>query len=127
MAQVVTFDYFRLRCPMQTQASDIPILLEETRHGDPRVRQTAVRHLCPCHVKRNNHEVWDRMLSMASDPDVKVRRWVLHVLTDGSPRSRKAEVLQILEKMRDDPDTKVRRRARQILASYRRAGVLNIS
>jgi len=67
------------------------------------------------------------MLAMASDPDVKVRKWVLHILTDGSPRAREAEVLQILGKMQNDPDTQVRRRARHILATYRRTGVLNIS
>jgi hypothetical protein len=67
------------------------------------------------------------MLAMAADPDVKVRRWVLHVLTDGSPRSREVDVIQILGKMREDPDLKVRRRARQILAHYRRTGALNIS
>jgi hypothetical protein len=112
---------------MQTQASDIVIYLGETRHGDPRVRRSAVTHLCPCHVKRNRAEVWDRLLSMASDPDVKVRRWVLHVLTDGSPRSRELDVVQVLGKMCDDPDPKLRRHARQILAHYRRTGNLNIS
>jgi hypothetical protein len=112
---------------MQTQASDVAVFLEETYHGDPRVRRLAVTHLCPCHVKRNHGEVWDRMLSMASDPDVKVRRWVLHVLTDGSPRSREAEIVQVLGKMRDDPDRKLRRRARQILAHHHRVGGLNIS
>ena len=112
---------------MSTHSSDLAFFLEETHHGDPRVRRSAVTHLCPCHVKRNHGEVWDRMLSMASDPDIKVRRWVLHVLTDGSPRSREAEVVQVLGKMRDDSDLKLRRRARKILDHHRRTGGLNIS
>lgn len=112
---------------MQTYASEIPTFLEETHHDNPRIRGSAVTHLCPCHVKRNHDDVWDRMLSMASDPDVKVRGWVLHVLTDGSPRSREADVVQVLGKMVDDPDPKLRRRARKILAHHRRTGDLNIS
>jgi hypothetical protein len=112
---------------MQGQADNVAVLLEQTGHGDPRIRQAAVRDLCPCHLKRNHHDVWDRLLVLASDPDVKVRRWVLHVLTDGSPRSREAAVAQVVEKMCDDPDMKVRRRARRIRSSYRRTGDLNIS
>ena len=64
---------------------------------------------------------------MAADADPKVRNWVLHVLTDGSPRSRQEEVVQVLEQMHDDPDLKLRRKARKILAHYRRTGDLNVS
>jgi hypothetical protein len=64
---------------------------------------------------------------MAADPDPKVRNGVLHVLTDGSPRSRQPEVVQVLNRLHDDPDPKLRRKARHILAHYRRTGSLNIS
>ena len=112
---------------METRASDIGVFLEETHDRDPRVRRTAVTHLCPCHVKHNHDQVWDRMVAMAADPDPNVRNWVLHVLTDGSPRSRQPEVVQALACLRDDADPKLRRKARHILAHYRRTGDLNIS
>jgi hypothetical protein len=67
------------------------------------------------------------MVSMTVDADPKVRNWVLHVLTDGSPRSRQQEVVQVLEQLHDDPDPKLRRKARKILAQYRRTGDLNVS
>ena len=112
---------------METRAREIDVFLEKTHDPDPQVRRTAVTHLCPCHVKRNHEQVWDRMVAMAKDADANVRNWVLHVLTDGSPRSRQAEVAQVLSQMHDDPDLKVRRKARKILAHYRRTGVLNVS
>ena len=112
---------------METRASEIGSFLEKTHDHDPRVRRAAVTHLCPCHVKRNHELVWDRMVEMAADSDPKVRNWVLHVLTDGSPRTRQDEVVQVLTRLHDDPDQKVRRKARKILAHYRRTGDLNIS
>ena len=112
---------------METRADEINGLLLQTRDCEPRVRLRAVVHLCPCHVKRNNEQVWERFLSMAGDSDPKVRRAVLHGLTDGSPRSLKPKVVQVLEGMHGDPDQKVRRKARQILAHYRPTGELNIS
>jgi len=112
---------------METRASDVGIFLDQTYDRDPRVRRSAVTHLCPCHVKRNHEPVWDRMVAMATDADPKVRNWVLHVLTDGSPRSRQQEVVQVLEQLHDDPDPKLRRKARKILAHYRRTGDLNVS
>jgi hypothetical protein len=112
---------------METRADDIGNLLEKTRDLDPRTRRTAIVRLCPCHVKRNHDEVWDRLVAMAADADPKVRHWVLHVLTDGSPRARETEILGVLERLRDDSDLKLRRKARKILAHYRRTGDLNIS
>ncbi|HEY8745196.1 MAG TPA: hypothetical protein VIU62_19070, partial [Chloroflexota bacterium] len=66
-------------------------------------------------------------VALANDSDPKVRNWVLHVLTDGSPRSQQAEVVQVLHHLYDDPDLKLRRKARKILAAYRRTGNLNVS
>jgi hypothetical protein len=112
---------------LETRASEIPVLLEGTYDDDPRVRWQALRHLCPCHVKRNDEQVWNRAVTMATDPDPKVRDVVLHLLTDGSPRSREAEVVRVLEQMHHDPFPKLRRKARKILAHYRRTGEWNIS
>jgi HEAT repeat protein len=112
---------------METRADEIGLLLEQTRDRDPRVRLRAVVRLCPCHVKRNHNQIWDRLIAMATDEDPKIRGAVLHGLTDGSPRPLELEIVSVLERMHGDSDPKVRRRARQILAHYRRIGVLNIS
>jgi hypothetical protein len=116
-----------LRVPVQVVGDDIPMWLARTYDADARVRRDAVMHLCPCHLKHNVTAVWDRLVAMGADPDRDVRNWVLHVLTDGSPRARAAEVAQVLERLAHDRDPKLRRKARRILAHYRRAGTLNIS
>ena len=112
---------------MQTRPDEIGGLLQLTRASDPRTRTHAVVHLCPCHVRRNDDRVWDRVLTMAEDRDAKVRNAALHVLTDGSPRSRESQVVGVLERMYHEPDAKLRRKARHILTQYRRTGDLNIS
>jgi hypothetical protein len=85
-----------------------------------------VRQLCPCHLKRNDAQVWDRLIAMATDDDPKVRSTVLHVLCDGSPRSREQEVIAALPRMQRDNDEGLRRRARKVLAQYRRTGTVNV-
>jgi HEAT repeat protein len=100
--------------------------LELTRHPDPRVRRRALRELCPCDLKANRPAVWDRVIEMAGDPDARVRSAVLHSLCDGSPRERETEVVAALERLAGDADRGLRRRARQVLASYRRTGRVNV-
>ena len=112
---------------METPANAVDGFLTMTHDPDPRVRRQAVTHLCPCHVKRNHEPVWERMVAMATDTAPGVRNWVLHVLTDGSPRSQQAEVVRVLHCLHDDPDLRLRRKARKILAAYRRTGKLNVS
>ena len=63
---------------------------------------------------------------MGSDADLAVRRSVVHVLCDGSPREREAEVVQALEGMYQDPDRKLRRQIRGLLAHYKRTGKINV-
>ena len=99
---------------------------ELTRDRDPRKRKWAVRQLCPCHLKRNDAQVWDRLIAMASDDDPHVRSTVLHVLCDGSPRSREQAVIAALQQMQHDTDVGLRRRARKVLAQYRRTGTVNV-
>jgi hypothetical protein len=55
-------------------------LLDASRSADPEVRRTAVRELCPCEVKTNDPDVWDRILEMRNDPDPKLRRNVRKTL-----------------------------------------------
>jgi hypothetical protein len=101
-------------------------VLELTRDRDPRRRTWAVRQLCPCHLKRNDAPAWDRLIARATDDDPHVRGTVLHVLCDGSPRSREQEAIAVLQRMQHDTDVGLRRRARKVLAQYRRTGTLNV-
>jgi hypothetical protein len=80
----------------------------------------------PCHVKRNDSRVWDRVLDLVDDPAVEVRRWVFHLLGDGSPRERECQIVAAMERFTRDPNRKLQRRARQVLAKYRRGGTINV-
>ncbi|MEE9253610.1 MAG: HEAT repeat domain-containing protein, partial [Pseudomonadales bacterium] len=68
-------------------------ILDQTRDADPRVRARAVGELCPCELKVNEADVWDRILEMCTDPDAKVRSLVFHVLCDGSPGEREQQIV----------------------------------
>jgi hypothetical protein len=98
--------------------------LELTHDDDPRVRQVAVRNLCPCHIQGDVTEVWDRLFEMSSDPDSGVRGDVLHTVFDGTPRHMRERALGLLETFRNDPDRRHRRGAVDRLALYRRTGYL---
>ncbi len=106
--------------------SKIDALLVRTRDSNPNVRRTAVRELCPCEVRADKPEVWDRILELATDPDVGVRRLAFHSMIDGSPHSRETEIVEAIELLRDDPSPKLRRQARKLLATYRRTGRINL-
>lgn len=110
----------------RVRADEISPLIELTHHADPGVRKQAVHELCPCSVRANNEQVWDRLLTMVMDEDPKVRGQVLHTLADGSPREREQDVVHALERMQHDPDPRLRRRVRHLLAHYRRGGRINI-
>jgi len=100
--------------------------LIHSHDADPKVRRVAAKAMCPCHVKANVPEVWDRLIEMASDADVGVRLDVVHALADGSPRERADQIAGVLERMYNDPDPKVRKRVRRVVTSYRRTGNLNV-
>jgi hypothetical protein len=51
---------------------------------------------------------------------------VFHLLGDGSPREREAQVVAAFERFTRDPDRKLQRRARQVLAKYRQDGTINV-
>lgn len=69
---------------METRSSEIDALLEQTRSPDPLVRLQAVVRLCPCHVKRTHEQVWNRLITMATDRHPKVRGAV-HAGAAGGP------------------------------------------
>ena len=113
--------------PLQcTPRAEIDGLLEQTHSADGAERAAAVKALCPCHVKRNESRVWDRILVLAEDPSAKVRSHAFHLLADGSPREREAEVVKAIERLQADPDERLRRRARKLTAQYRRGGRINV-
>jgi hypothetical protein len=97
-----------------------------SRYGDSKVRLKAIQALCPCEVKLHDSQIWDRFLEMADDPNPNVRRWILHVLCDGSPETYESRILGVLEKYQHDADERVKRSARKVLASYRHSGTLNL-
>ena len=101
---------------------DIAAALAQTHDPDPKLRRAALLSLCPCHVRTDVTKIWDRLFEMQTDEDTGVRSVVLHNLTDGSPRSREAEVVEALERLANDSDPKLRRRARRALSEYRRTG-----
>lgn len=101
-------------------------VLNESYSAKPAVRKAAVRDLCPCELKIDHAQVWDRILELTRDPDAGVRRGALHSLIDGSPRAREKDVVEALEAMRDDSDPKLRRHTRKLLDRYRRTGRVNI-
>ncbi len=105
---------------------ELTALLSQTYSADPKERAGAVRALCPCHVKRNEPRVWDRIITLANDPDAKVRSQVLHVLADGSPHERERQVVTAIETIAYDQEESLRRRARKVLAQYRRSGTINV-
>jgi hypothetical protein len=63
---------------------------------------------------------------MADDPDTWVRRWIVHVLCDGSPSIYETRILATLEKFQHDSDERVRKPARKALAAHRHSGTLNV-
>jgi HEAT repeats len=109
-----------------SQVIDLDRALAETWDPDPRRRIRALHELCPCQLKADYPDIWDRVLEMVTDDDAKVRGHVLHVLGDGSPRDREPEVVQAVESMRNDPDPVLRRRVRKLMAHYRRTGRINV-
>lgn len=106
--------------------SQVAELIGLTHDRDSKVRKVALTNLCPCHVRADFPEAWDRILEMVADPDPVVRSAVVHMLADGSPRHRQTEVVLALEGLRNDPDRKVRRRVHYLLGSYRRTGRVNV-
>jgi hypothetical protein len=106
----------------RTAKDAIDQLLELSWSKESKVRQLACRNLCTCHVRADDSRVWTRLLELAGDPDPRVRGAVIHAITDSTPASRVAAVIQTLQARHNDPDAGIRRRVRKTLAHYRRTG-----
>lgn len=111
-------------CPTRAQVDE---LIVHTYDADAKVRRLALKHLCPCRVRRQRQDVWDRVFEMAADPDAGVRMDVVHALTDGSPREMADRVRRQLQDMRLDRDPLVRRYVNRTLATQRRTGRINVN
>lgn len=108
-------------------AEEIGRALSLSHHIEPRVRQAALMNLCPCHLRGDPPEVWERVFEMAGDADTGVRKQVFHMLGDGSPARLAERVVATLESMRNDQDRTLRRGVRSLLARYRRTGRVNVA
>lgn len=107
-------------------ADEIGEVLEQTYSDNPKTRAAALRELCPCHLRRNIPEVWERVFELVQDPEPRVRSTVVHLLADGSPRELEARVVAAIEGLTHDPDRKIRRQTRRLVSHYRRTGQINI-
>ncbi|WAR27863.1 hypothetical protein MAR_013567 [Mya arenaria] len=104
----------------------IDTIISLTKHKSARVRQRALKEMCPCHVKEDLTEFWDRVLDMVGDESPVVRYQVLHTLCDGSPTHMEDKVADVLDIYNNDSDPKLRRKAHQVLSGYRRTGKWNV-
>jgi HEAT repeat protein len=101
-------------------------LIALTHDPDPKVRVAAVHDLCPCELKGDYPQAWDRIIEMVEDDDARVRSTVFHTLGDGSPRHREQDVVGAIRKLEHDKDKKLRRRVRNLMAHYARTGKINV-
>ncbi|XP_035827795.1 uncharacterized protein LOC101846602 isoform X5 [Aplysia californica] len=106
--------------------TDIDVIIELTKHQHPQVRQVALREMCPCRVKKDLSDFWNRVFEMLADDAENVRYQVLHTLCDGSPSHLEERIAEALEHFNRDPSTKIRRQAHRALTAYRRTGKWNI-
>ena len=82
--------------------------------------------MCPCRVKGDIPEFYDRLFEMIYDEDAKIRYQVMHNICDGSPPKYEERVVECIEVLNRDPDVKVRSNASKVLAAYTRTGKWNV-
>ncbi|KAL3848153.1 hypothetical protein ACJMK2_019030 [Sinanodonta woodiana] len=109
-----------------SETTDIDVIIDLTRHSSPQVRQRALREMCPCRVKADLADFWNRVLEMVADEADNVRQQVLHTLCDGSPNHLESDVAEALEEFNRDPNSRIRRMAHKALTAYRKTGKWNI-
>ena len=106
--------------------STVEDYLNLTRNSNPMVRKRALKELCPCHVRADFDQIWERILECTDDPDPLVRDQALHALGDGSPRHLEEKIVEIVQQKYNDKDPRVKKKARKMLNSYRRTGKWNV-
>ena len=105
---------------------EIDVIIELSKHPNAQVRKKSLFQMCPCRVKGDINNFWDRVFDMVNDSDPIVRAQVLHTLCDGSPNHLEYKVIECIEKFNYDSDKDIRRKAHKVLASYSRTGKWNI-
>lgn len=100
--------------------------IKRTYDPDAKKRKQALKDLCPCHVKADIPELWERIFECLHDEDGIVRDQALHALGDGSPSHLEERIVEAVEKMYNDPHPDVKKKARRMLNSYRRTGKWNV-
>ena len=108
------------------ETEDMYELIHITRVPDAKVRLEAIKQMCPCHVKGDIPEFWERLFELADDKDIKIRYQVMHNLCDGSPGHYEDKIIECIEKFNRDPDSTIRRKASKIMACYSHTGKWNI-
>ena len=108
------------------ETEDMYELIKISRAPDVNVRQKAVQQMCPCRVKEDIPEFWQRLFELATDEDPKIRYQVLHNLCDGSPPHYENQIIECVELFNRDPDSEIRRRASKVMGSYLRTGKWNV-
>ncbi|XP_060574177.1 uncharacterized protein LOC132731896 [Ruditapes philippinarum] len=104
----------------------IETIISLTKHNSARVRQRALKEMCPCRVKEDLSDFWNRVMEMIDDESATVRYQVMHTLCDGSPSHMEDNVADALDIFNNDADKKIRRKAHQVLTTYRRTGKWNV-
>ena len=82
--------------------------------------------MCPCRVKDDIPEFWNRLFEMSDDDNADIRYQVMHNLCDGSPPQYEKQIMDCIEKFNRDKDNKVRSAASKVMASYLRTGKWNV-
>ena len=100
--------------------------LEMTRSSDPRQRKKALKEMCPCRVRADIPQLWERIFELLNDDSEIVRDQALHALGDGSPKHLEGRIVEAVEDMYNDPAPAVRKKARRMLMAYRKTGKWNI-
>lgn len=100
--------------------------LKRTYDPNPHKRKKALKDLCPCTVRTDIPELWDRIFECLDDEDPSVRDQALHDLGDGSPAHLEERVVEAVEKLYNDPHPSVKKKARRMFSSYRRTGKWNV-
>ena len=100
--------------------------IQRTFDPDPKKRRRALKELCPCHVREDIPQVWERIFEMCEDEDGWVRDQAIHSLGDGSPGRLEEQILTVIEDKYNDPHPEVKKKARKMLNTYRRTGKWNV-
>lgn len=100
--------------------------IQRTHDPSPLKRKRALRELCPCHVRQDIPEVWERVFEMLDDESGIVRDQALHALGDGSPAHLEERIVAAVEGLYNDPHPDVKKKARRMLNAYRRTGKWNV-